>query len=256
MSVRNAIWRETAGFGAAEAVSMGVSLGVVAVADKLIPPEIMKHATHVVAKTCIEPLQDFIEKGLDKCKVNECRVDKNKTREERAEDYAKVLMVFSSAWVLSMVAKVNARRGLNHVLGVADTNVAKVAADASLFKKVTHHIPFVNWTPAERMIFMADEGVHIGLGSLILFNDKVASFADEQIHHLSNMLQKFGVSPQKAKEVSNMAVIWEAPNVAGALVGFTAIAGRHAFGWPEKHIPSSFADIVSGRAKTEHSISI
>jgi hypothetical protein len=256
MSVRNAIGRESAGFLAAEGVSIGVSLGVVAIADKLIPPDIMKNATQVVAKTCIEPFQDGIEKLLDKCKVHECRVDRTKTPEQRAEEYAKVLMVFSSAWVLSMVAKVHARRGLNHVLGVADEQIEKIAEDASVFKKIANHIPFVNWTKAERMIFMADEGVHLGLGGLILFNDKVAGFADDQITHMTNMMQKMGLPQQKAKEISNMAVIWETPNIAGALAGFTAISGRHAFGWPEKWKKTSFADVISGEAKTEHSVSL
>lgn len=256
MSVRKAVGMETLGFWVAEGVSMATSLGVVAIADKLIPKEIMDHATKVVAKVCIEPVQDFIEKGLNRCRVHECRVDQSKSREDRAEDYAKVFMVFGAAWALSLVVKVNARRGLNHIMGVASENVAKVPEDASIVKKILHHVPFVNWTPSERLIFAADEGIHYGLGGLILFNDKAAKIADDQIDNLSGMLQKIGVSPQKAKEISNMAIIWEAPNIAGALAGFTAIAGRHAYGWPEKHVPAKFTDIIYGKAKTEHAIAI
>src|SRR4051812_24271214 len=81
------ILKEGIGLGIAEFISMGVSLGVVAVADDLAP-NLVKDTSKFVAKTCIAPFQDAIEWGLGTfCQLKECKVDYTKPRNERAEDY-------------------------------------------------------------------------------------------------------------------------------------------------------------------------
>lgn len=257
MSVRKAVGLESLAFGAAEGVSMITSLGVIAVADKLIPPEIMKSASHAVAKVCIEPFQDTIEKVLDKCRVHECRVDRSKSREERAAEYARVLTLFGAAFFASMGAKLFTRRHVNELLNVSGEGYKEAGEHLGFFRKKLYEFNPKNWSREELMIFAADEGIHIGLGGMLLFNDKAADVADEQIKHLSNVLQKSGFDKKKADDVSSMAVIWEAPNIAGSLAGLLAIFGKHAYNMPhiDRIKANSIKDILSGAVKSEHAIS-
>ena len=248
-SARKNIALESAGFGVGEITSIGVSLGVVAVMDKVVPKSIMHKATSVVAKVVIEPYLDTIEKILGKCKLEECKVDETKSREERANRLAKGVVVFGSALVLSMVAKVLARRVFNDINKIAGEKRAILAPDASIGKKIAHYTPVLNWSSEELMITAADEGVHIG--SFVYLNTMGSNLSDEHIHKMSKTLEKLGVSPQKAKEVSTMAVVWEVPNALGMVAGGAAIFGKHAYGWPKKHEHQGFVDILSNGAQSK-----
>lgn len=228
-SVRGNVARESLGFGAAEFASMGVSLGVVAFMDKIVPKAIMDKVVHVVAKTVIEPNLDFIERNMKKCRLEECQVDESKTREERSCRLAKGVVVFGSAWSLSYAAKLATRRFANHKFGIEEKK--KLPSDTPILKRIMHHTPFGS-TAQENMIALADEGVHIG--SLVYLNTKASKFTEDHIHKLSDTLEKLGVSPQKAKEVSTMVMVWEVPNVLGTMAGVGTIFGKHAYGFAGK----------------------
>lgn len=245
-SVRRSVALESAGFGVAEIASMGVSLGVVAVLDKVIPKSMMDKATDVVSKVCIEPYLDTIEKNLKKCKLKECQVDETKTREERAQRLAKGVVVFGSAYLLSLGAKLYARQKWNK--SVLREDPPKLPADTSVFKRISQYVPFVGATRDANMILVADEVAHIG--SLIYLNTKASEFTDDHIKKMSGTLEKLGVSPQKAKEVSTMAMVWEVPNVIGMLAGGGAVFAKHAYGWPDKHNYQKLEKILDGTAKS------
>ena len=255
MSVRKAVWRETVGFGAAEFTGIVASLGTVAILDQLIPKEIMHHASQVVAKTCIEPFFDTIEKGLSKCKSEECKVDKNKSHEERAEIYAKTLIIFASSLVASLGLKLLTRRQMNNIL-LGKTSVQHKPAEEGMnfLRKRLHDINPANWSPEERMILFADEGVHLGLGGLMLFSDKGAGLSDDMINSTQRILGKCGIPEDKAKQIADMAVIWELPNIAGALAGIGAIFGKHAYNLPhlDRLKSNSLHDIITGKSMSEH----
>lgn len=254
LSVGKSVGLESVGFGAAEIGSIAVNLGVVAVLDQLIPKEIMHYAAKAVAKTCIEPFQDTIEKYLSSVKLEEFHVDKSKDKEQRAEDYAKALIVFGTAWFAAISVKTPFRRVANkHLLGVEPPNAPK---DNSLIEWIKHHIPFVNWTGEEKMIFLADEGVHYGSILLMGLNQGVAKFTDDQVKNIAGLLEKVGVPHDKAKQLASYAAIYELPNVLGTVSGIGAIFGKHAYGWPDKHVHQTLADIVTGRATSSHSVSL
>lgn len=210
---------ESLGFGIAEGVSAVVSLGVVGVADTLIPKPIMQEATQAVAKVCVMPFLDTIESGLSKvCKLEECQVDKNQSREERAEKIARALLLFGSAWALSLAAKIGTRRGWNHLNGIADE---KPAPTGNWLKdKINHKL-----APNELKLFAIDEGIHYG--SLFLMNTVFAKDTDKLIHTVSGILEKHGMSKQKANEVATMAIVWEGSNLLGFGAGLGQIAHRH-----------------------------
>ena len=257
MSVRNAIGRESGGFVIAELLSMGVSMGVVAVLDQLIPKEVMCCASQAVAKTCIEPFQDTIEKGMRKfSKLEEFRVDTTKTKEQRAEEYAHAVMVFGAAWAISMGAKLAGRRQINNLVGIRDLEQHTSAEEGMGFmKKMLHNANLKNWSPEERMIMLADEGMHYGSIALMNANPLLAKKTDEQVNTMTNVLEKIGVPPKKAKELSSYFMIYELPNFLGMGAGMVAIAGKHAHNWPHEHKPQNYADIFNGKATTTHGIS-
>src|SRR5437868_455395 len=112
----NAIWhdirKESACLGIAEVVSIAVSMGVVGIADQ-VAPKMLKTCSSALGKI-IEPYLDTIETGLQKvCKLEECKPDMNKSRQQRAETIAKTCIVFSSAWALATAAKLATRKRLN-----------------------------------------------------------------------------------------------------------------------------------------------
>ena len=257
LKVREAVALESVGFGVAEMASMGVSLGVVAVADKLIPEVAIKAVSKTISKIVIEPYLDTIEKFMDKCKIEECKVDRTKSREERAESYAKTISIFSTAFVASILAKLIIRRKMNDVLGVGGEDHSKLDKSANVFKKILHDMNVKNWSSQERTIIAVDEGVHIG--SLIYLNTKGADITDAHIKSTSKMLQKVGISEKKSNEISMMIHVWEVPNFAGMLAGFGTIFSKHAYGFAgkEKCKYQKFSDILSVKAEslaTSHSI--
>lgn len=247
-SVRRSVVLESAGFGAAEFASMGVSLGVVAFMDKIVPKGIMNGAVNFVAKNVVEPNLDFIEKNMKKCRLEECQVDESKTREERARRLAKGVVVFGSAYITALGAKMIVRDKFNKHYSIGGGDKKPLPTDAGIIRRAVHHLPFVGASKDANMIALADEAVHIG--SLVYLNTTASRFTDDHIHKLSNTLEKLGVSPQKAKEVSTMVMVWEVPNALGTAAGVGAIFGKHAYGWPYKHDCRSFRELCSKEAKS------
>jgi len=121
---------------------------------------------------------------------------------------------------------------MNQALGVIEHAPKPISSTASFMDKVKHYGTLQHWTPQEKLIFAADEGVHIG--SLFLLNNNLAPVTDHMIRGTTSMLQKFGVDEKKAKDISTMAWVWEAANGLGALAGMGVIAGNHAYGLAEK----------------------
>lgn len=247
-NARRDIGLESAGFAAGEIASIGTGLGVIAVMDKVIPKSMMDKATSAVAKVVIAPYLDTIERNLSKCKLKECQVDESKTREERACRLAKGVVVFGSAWLISVGVKLGVRKWAIKEWKIAGGEHQHLPENATTWQKIKSHIPLVGSTFDANMITLADEGVHIG--SLIYLNTKASDFTDSHIDKLSKTLEKAGVTPQKAKDLSTMAMVWEVPNVLGLMAGGTAIFGKHAYGWPSKHKQRSFTEVFSENAKS------
>lgn len=212
----NAVWggiaKESVGLGVAEFVSMGASLGVVAIADQ-VAPRMLKDCSKMLGKL-IRPYLETIENGLQKvCKLEECQPDKTKPPEQRAEALAKTIIVFSSAWAISMAAKLGTRIAMNKLM-----HLPSVPSTGNWLKDMlpqAHDLRVVAW----------DEGVH--LGALLLMNTASAKTTDSMIKGTTNMLKRWGLPEQKAKEVASMGIIWELPNLLGLAAGVGAIANDH-----------------------------
>lgn len=229
------IGKELSGFSIAEMASEGVWLGLVAVEDKLIPQSLMKGVSGVVAKLIVEPyLLDPIERNYDKfCKLEECKPDMTKSRQQRAEDFAEVLIKYVPAIAAAWETKVHVRRFMNNKMGIPhDDPRIPLPANAPAWKKATSWVPGANWSPQERMIFLADEGLH--LGSLYVLNNQLAPQTDDMIRSTSGMIQSvFGSSRRKAHELATAAWVWAVPNGIGALGGALAITAKHRGDWPK-----------------------
>ncbi len=246
-TVRKNIALESGGFAAAELASMGVSLGVVAIFDKVMPQSLMDKATNAIAKVVIEPYLDTIEKTLAKCHLEECQTDEKKSREERACRLARGVFVFGSAYLISLGVKFFARSKVNKWTGVDRSKSS--ASNATFWDKAYSHIPILGSTRDANMIMLADEAVHIG--SLIYLNTTASKFTDEHIDKMASTLEKLGMSHKKAKEVASMAMVWEVPNALGMMAGGVAIAGKHTKDWamPSPKTKHAIMDVLSGDAK-------
>lgn len=252
-STRAKIGLESAGFVVAEGLSALTGLGVVAVADVVIPKPMLKAASKCLAKVVIEPFLEPIEGALSKiCKLEECQVDSEKPREVRAEQLAKTVILFGSAFAASLAVKLHTRRAVNDYFGInTDDHVIKPHAGASTWEKVKHYGTLKHWTPQEKVIFAVDEGMH--LGALYALNNTLAPFTDRQIRHTTGTLQKiFGWTEAKAHEVASMAWIWEAANAAGAASGIGIIIGNHTMDLSRRLtrliVPESHTERLARRA--------
>jgi hypothetical protein len=203
---------ESGGLAAAEITSMGVSLGVIAVADK-VAPSLVHGATKIVAKAIVEPYLESIETFLGTfCRLEECKPDKSVPREKRAEQLARATVLFGAAFVPSLLTKIAVRRWVNKKAGFNEDNNPWW----KVWKLNAH----------DRKVFYWDEGTHIG--SMILLNTGTAKHTDELIRGSTSVLQKvFGISERKAHDLSSMAMIWELPNAIGLTFGIGAIAHTH-----------------------------
>jgi hypothetical protein len=228
------IIKESGGFMVAEMASAATGLGVVAVADMLIPKPILKFASQTVSKIIVEPYLDTIESTVSKfCKLKECQVDPDVPRAERAERIAKTMIIFGGAYVASMIVKLGTRRKMNEIAGIIEHVPAKLPASATLWDKFKYFGGLQFMAPQEKLIFALDEGVH--LGSLYLLNNQLAPFTDDMIRRTTRMINKTtGLDEHKSHEIANMAWIWEAANGLGAAAAITAIAGNHAGNWSTK----------------------
>lgn len=206
---------ESLGFTVAEGVSMGTALGVVAVADQVLPPALLDASSKLLARIVIQPLLDPIEAGLGKvCKLKECQRDTSISRQERAEQLAKTLIVFGLSYVASFAAKLHTRRMMNKTFDIP--------TDA-----LPHTKPWELWKLSRREGFIlgADEGVHYG--SLILANTLAAETTDDFIRATTNVLVKCGVPEKKAHELAAYTMVWEMPNFLGLVAGLGAIHTAH-----------------------------
>jgi hypothetical protein len=219
---REKVGYESLGFCFGEGMSIITSLGMVAVADELFP-KLVDKASKSLANAVIEPNLEKFEWVMSKlCQLEECKVDPSKPRQERAESLARAVVLFSPAWVASMIVKTRARRWCNNQFGIGERD--------NPFKKWYDPRRWVYMNKSDRGIFYWDEGAHIG--SLLLLNTVGHQVNDELIRASSNILQKtLGFSERKANDVARMAVIWELPNVIGMAAGMQAIYGKHMHGW-------------------------
>ena len=211
----NSVFAESAGLGVAELISIGVSLGVVGMADQ-VAPNLLKNSSKVLGKI-IEPYLDNVERGLKTvCKLEECQPDENTPRLERAEKIAKTMIIFGTAWSVSMGAKIFTRKWINEKL--------KLTTKPERTGNWWHDIynDYLKPSSHDTQVLIWDEGVHYG--SLLLLNTGLSKITDNVLHATSGVLQKCGISKNKANEMAAMAVIWEVPN----LLGFAAGAGRIA----------------------------
>lgn len=216
------VWRkisaESFGLGVAEIVSMGVSLGVVGVADQ-VAPNMLKTCSKAIGKI-LQPHLESIENGLRAiCKLEECQPDTSKPPEERAEALAKVMIVFSSAWATSMLFKLATRKHMNDLLGLT----VKAPRTGKWYKDFYND--YLKPNSHDKNVFMWDEGVHYG--SLVLLNTGLARYTDETMHAVSSLLEKIGFSHKKAHELATMGIVWELPNLLGFAAGVGAIAHHH-----------------------------
>ncbi|MDE3017370.1 MAG: hypothetical protein KGI29_10720 [Pseudomonadota bacterium] len=243
------IGKELSGFGIAEAASECTWLGLVAVEDTLIPKNLMKSVSRVVGKVIVEPyFLNIIEKNYEKiCKLDECKPDMTKSRQERAEILAEALIKYVPAIAAAWEVKLLVRRHMNEKMGVPHDAVRRgPAVNAPIWKKAAAWVPYGSWSPQERMIFLADEGLH--MGSLYVLNNQLAPQTDDMIRSTGGMIQNmFGFSHRKAHELATAAWVWAVPNGIGALGGALAITAKHRNNWP-KGVIGRFL----GRKNSEH----
>ncbi|MBY0407043.1 MAG: hypothetical protein K2Q01_05075 [Rickettsiales bacterium] len=212
-------------------MAAATGIGVVAVADMLIPKPLLSGAAKCLAKCVVEPFLDPIERGLSKiCKLRECQVNPDEPREKRAEQLAKTLLVFGAAYAASLEAKFLTRHGINRYFGLHGGHNARIApaANATTWQKFKHYGTLKHWSAEDKAIMFADEGMH--LGALYLMNNTFAPFTDRMIKDTTGVIQKqTGWTKEKSHEVASMMWVWEAANGLGALAGMGIIAGNHKF---------------------------
>lgn len=215
-------WKEAGkegilGLGIAEGVAIVTSLGVVAVADQ-VAPTLLKNTTSTIAKILepylLNPTEWFLEKA---CRLEECKTDAEQSRQERAEALVSRVIVFSAAFAASLVTKIATRKTLNYAMGIHSSHGRSIEKDG--FTRWFMH-EFIIPDKHDRQVMYWDEGFHYG--SLILLNTGVAKHTDDGIRVSRKILETMGVSKKKAKELAEMLMIWEVPNLIGWLAG----AGR------------------------------
>lgn len=208
MSPKAAFWSESAGLGVAEFASAAVALGVIGYADK-IAPNMVKSVSNEIAKHVILPHLEFFEKTLGTvCRLDSCKPDYQKSREERAYSIARATVLFGGAWLPSFAVKVAVRRGINESMGLGDNDP---------WYKIW------KWNDHDKRVAGWDESIHYG--SMFVMNTLLPKPTDVMIEHTSSMIQKiFGWDKKRADETALMAVAHEIPNALGFAAGMGAIA--------------------------------
>lgn len=241
---------ESGGFLIAEAVSILAGLGTVAATDLVIPKSAMKYGAQVLGKAVVEPFLDQIDYVSSKiCKLDECKPDADETREQRAERFGKVIIVFGAAYAISMAAKLFTRRAWNEHHNIIEDLPAPISRkEVGTWNWIKHHATFQSVSPKEKMIFAADEGVHYA--SLYLLNNQAAPLTDAMIRKSTKLIHDTtGLSEEKSHEISTMAWVWDAPNILGAVAGIGAIAGAHFKGW---HHPDNWVGkVLQNKPRTD-----
>ena len=226
-------WRKTTlesgGLAVAEVLSGGISLGAFTFLEDILPNK-TNEWSKALAKSCIEPNLDWFERNLQKvCHLQECKPDMNKSREQRAEEYARTIVKFSASLGVNIAAKLAVRKLWNNYFKLE--NAKEVPADTwwAWFKS---KMPQVH----DLKVLALDEGSH--LGALYLVNNTGAKYTDASIRSISDMLQSTtGCSKKRADEMASMIVVWEMPNMVGLGFGSAAIASEqfknHGVSWAE-----------------------
>jgi hypothetical protein len=213
LAPRQAFVVESAGMTAAEFVGAAVSVGTIASMDVMFPNQV-KEATHYVAKHLIEPHLDRIEKGLTSvCKLKECQPDPNKSREERAENLARAVVLFGGSWLPGLLAKLGTRWFINEKCGINHM-------DAGRANKNPMHV-----SKHDLAVLIADEGVHYG--SMLYLNNAGARFNESMLQATTSMLEKCGMDHKKAQDVAMLTVVHELPNLLGLAASFGVIGHQH-----------------------------
>lgn len=184
--------KEVGGFLAAEVLSIGVSVGAFTFIDEIAPHTVDK-VSRVIAKTCVEPYLETIEKGMRSiCHSKDCQVDPRKPREERALAYARYLTRFGASFAVGIISEPLIRTGLNKWWKVKN--------------------------PASNVrVLSLDKTVH--LGALAIVNTIGAKQTDAVIDTTSSILQKtLGWSPERSKKAADGTIRWEASNLFSAVV--------------------------------------
>jgi len=230
--LRNAM-AEAGGFGFAEAASEGTWMGIALVAG-FIPKSIMDGICKPVGKLAILPVLDPLERLMARfCKLEECQPDLTKPREERAANLAKTMLVYGLGIWTSLKVKLHVRRWTNVKMGIIPDEISHPMTP--LAKKFDKFFTFLlgekHVSPQEKLIFAFDEIPHYG--SMILLNNQLAPATDSMIRVTSNLLQKTGLSEEKAQEYATAINAYGVPNVIGAAGGMAAIAGKHLGNWPK-----------------------
>lgn len=222
--VAGKIAKELGGFAVAELTSIGASWGVYTFIDELAP-KTMKAVSSVVAKVCIEPFLDKIESGLRICKSHDCKPDMNKSRHERAQQYAHFLTRFVVSAGAGVVTELAVRQISNKLSGLEPVKhragwVPKWVPDS-----------VANWIPKKHdaIVVGLDKGSQ--LGAIIAINHTFADKSDTLLAETSNLLQKtLGWSKERADKSADVTVRWEIPNVFSYVLTSGYIAGRHLLG--------------------------
>jgi hypothetical protein len=209
--------KESAGLGVAEMISAAVSIGVFTFADD-IAPESIKKISHVVSKVGVLPFLDTIEKAMNNCKLEECKPDFTKSREERAEQYAHYLTLFGIATIPAVATELGVRMGMNRMMDVKHAGNTNAVSNPnqgfwSKLKPSWHDIKVVG----------TDKTVQ--LGGIIAVNTIFAKQADHGIKSISHILQNsFGLSEEQATKAADAFVIWHLADGLGL-----GVADAHIF---------------------------
>jgi hypothetical protein len=218
------IRHELGGFTIAELASEGTWLLLAAVTTA-VPDKIMDGATKTVGKYVVEPMLDPLEALVTKvCHLEECKIDKNESREVRAQHLARAMIVFTPAWAGSWAVKLLVRHELQPE---AKRKEDKARKEDKVF------------SPSANMIITADEITQ--LGSMYVLNNQLAPASDEMIRSLTRISQKvLGVSEKRAHEFASTVVVWAVPNAIGMIGASAAIMGKHLYDWPKGWVGRMF----------------
>ena len=215
---------ETLGLGLAEFASMTISVGAFTFLGE-IAPNTVNSVSKVVSKACIEPFLDTIEGVMQKtCKLKECQPDFTKSRQERAEQYAKYVTLFAASIPLGVGTEMLARIWLNNKFKV------KAPPSDGLRKWLQERTPtfmhsqLPTWHDVK--VVGIDRGIH--LGAILGVNTLLSKQADTAIDGITHCLQKSLNWPaDRAKRAAEMLVVYEGPNWLGFSAATAYLAGYH-----------------------------
>lgn len=198
-----------------------------------IPEKQLDNWAHFLGKHLVEPylLDGYESVSKQVCHLKECRIDTSKSRDERAVDAARTMIVYTPPLALSLVAKNEIRHWVHDRFKHPSTPQCTATLNPTLKQQAYSKIPFIGWSPTDRMIGLADEGVL--LGSMYVMGNQLSGVSDEMIKSLTGVMKKtFGMSEKKAHELATGTTMWAIPDAMGFLAGSAVIMGKHLRDWP------------------------